>query len=304
MRIAVTGSTGLIGSALCRSLLADGHEVVRLVRRPAAAGSRPDRSTEASWDPHRQYVDTAGLSGVEAVVHLAGAGIADRRWTPAYKRELRDSRVLGTTAIAEACAALETPPRVLVSASAVGWYGQTGDREIDELSPPGHDFLARLCADWEDAAAPAAEAGVRVVHPRSGLVVAARGGAFGRLFPLLRAGLGGRLGSGRQYWSWISLEDEVAALRFLIENPELEGPVNLTGPRPATNAELTAVAGRVLGRPTLLSVPTPALKLALGEMAIEVVGSHRVLPRRLLDAGYVFRQPTPEAAIRAALARA
>jgi hypothetical protein len=302
MRFAITGSSGLIGSALVRSLLADGHGVVRLVRREARPGPRADGSTETGWDPRRQWVDTAGLAGVEAVVHLAGAGVGDRRWTDAYKREIRDSRVLGTTALAEACAQLETPPRVFVSASAVGWYGQTGDREIDELSPPGHDFLARVCAEWEESASPAAEAGVRVVHPRTGLVVAAEGGAFGRLLPLFKAGLGGRLGNGRQYWSWISLRDEVAALRFLIGNDAIEGPVNLTGPAPASNAELTRELGRALGRPTLFAVPEPALKLVLGEMAVEVVGSHRVLPRRLTEAGFQFADATPESALRSALA--
>jgi uncharacterized protein (TIGR01777 family) len=303
MRFAITGSSGLIGSALVRSLLADGHEVVRLVRREVRPGPRADGSTESGWDPSRQWVDTAGLAGVEAVVHLAGAGVGDRRWTESYKREIRDSRVLGTSALAAACAQLETPPRVLVSASEVGWYGQTGDREIDELSPPGRDFLARVCVEWEESAAPAAEAGVRVVHPRTGLVVSERGGAFGRLFPLFKAGLGGRLGDGRQYWSWISLRDEIAALRFLVENEAMEGPVNLTGPAPVTNGELTKALGRVLGRPTLFAVPGPALKLALGEMAVEVIGSHRVLPRRLAEAGFRFADTSPESAIRAALGR-
>ena len=184
-RIAVTGSTGLIGAALVRSLRNDGHEVVRLVRRPASAGD------EVEWSPKRQYVDVAGLVGCDAVVHLAGAGVGDHRWTEAYKREIRESRVLGTAAIAEAVASLDTPPKVLISGSAVGYYGDTGDRAVDESAPPGEGFLPSVCVDWEEAAAPAEEAGVRTVHARTGLVVAKEGGAWGRLFPLFRAGLGG-----------------------------------------------------------------------------------------------------------------
>jgi len=301
MRIAVTGSTGLIGSALVRSLLADGHEVVRLVRHRGKTGVQPDGTIGVGWNPHMMQVDRAGLNGVEAVVHLAGAGIGDRRWTEAHKREIRDSRVLGTETIAAALADAKEPPRVLVSGSAVGYYGQTGSRVIDEQAPAGDDFLARVCADWEDAARPAADAGVRVVNVRSGMVLSAAGGAGGRLFPLFRLGLGGRLGSGEQYWSVISLADEVAALRFLIDTPELSGPFNLTGPEPVTNRELTAAMGRVLGRPTPFPVPEAVLRVVLGEMAVEVVGSHRVVPKRLLEAGFRFRHPDVDSAVRAAL---
>ncbi|PYC77801.1 TIGR01777 family protein [Streptomyces tateyamensis] len=302
MRIAVTGSTGLIGSALVRSLLADGHQVVRLVRRSSALGPHPDGSTAIGWNPARGELDRAGLAGVEAVVHLAGAGVADRRWTDAYKREIRDSRVLATRTLATALAELAQPPAVLVSASAVGYYGQTGDRVIDESTPAGTDFLARVCVDWEAAAVPAREAGIRVVHPRTGLVLSNRGGAGARLFPLFKLGLGGRLGSGRQYWSFVSLADEVAALRFLLTADQLAGPVNLAAPNPVTNAELTAALGRVLGRPTPFPVPEFALKLALGEMAVEVAGSHRAVPAALLAAGFEFRHPEVEQALRAALA--
>ncbi|WP_035850080.1 TIGR01777 family oxidoreductase [Kitasatospora azatica] len=301
MRIAVTGSTGLIGSALVRSLLADGHQVVRLVRRRSELGPRPDGTVGVGWHPARGELDRAGLLGVEAVVHLAGAGVADRRWTEAYRREIRDSRVLGTRTLAAALAELDAPPAVLVSASAVGYYGQTGDRLIDETAPAGDDFLARVCVDWEGAARPAAEAGIRVVHPRTGLVLSAEGGAGGRLFPLFKLGLGGRLGSGEQYWSFISLADQIAALRFLIDNAQVSGPVNLTAPHPVTNAELTAAMGRVLGRPTLFAVPEFALKLVLGEMAVEVVGSHRVVPAKLLAAGFSFAHPEVDDAVRAAL---
>ncbi|MET9297454.1 TIGR01777 family oxidoreductase [Streptomyces sp. NPDC003077] len=294
MRIAVTGSTGLIGAALTRSLRADGHDVVRLVRR------QPRAADEVAWDPRRQKVDAAGLVGCDAVVHLAGAGVGARRWTEAYKREIRDSRVLGTAAIAEAIASLDTPPRVFVCGSAVGFYGDTGDRPVDESAPPGTGFLPRMCVDWEEAAHPAAEAGVRTVFARTGLVVAREGGAWGRLFPIFRLGLGGRLGDGRQYWSFISLHDHVAALRHLIDTEDLSGPVNLTAPEPVTNREVTAAMGRVLRRPALFAVPAPALRIALGEMAGDVLGSQRVLPRRLLDSGFSFAFPAIDEAIRAA----
>lgn len=296
MRIAITGSSGLIGTALVRSLRADGHDVVRLVRRP------PRAEDEVRWEPKRQWVDTEGLAGCAAVVHLAGAGIGDRRWTDAYKKELRDSRVLGTAAIAEAVASLDTPPRVLVSGSAIGIYGDTGERAVDESAPPGEGFLAGLCQEWEEAAGAAQDAGVRTVFARTGLVVAGEGGAWGRLFSLFRLGLGGRMGSGRQYWSFIALDDHIAALRHILTTEELAGPVNLTAPEPVTNREVTAAMGRVLGRPTLLSVPAPALRLALGELSSDVLGSVRAVPRRLLDSGFTFAHPGIEEALRAALA--
>ncbi|MGW7007928.1 TIGR01777 family oxidoreductase [Streptomyces sp. NPDC054933] len=296
MRIAVTGSSGLIGSALVRSLLADGHQVVRLVRR------EPTAPREVRWDPERQFVDAKGLAECDAVVHLAGAGVGDHRWTEARKKEIRDSRVLGTAAIADAVAKLAAPPKVLVSGSAVGIYGDTGDRAVDESAPPGTSFLAEVCQEWEQATAPAAAVGVRTVLARTGLVVARGGGAWGRLFPLFKAGLGGRLGSGRQYWSFIALHDHIAALRHLIGTPGLSGPVNLTAPEPVTNREVTAAMGRVLHRPTLATVPAPALRIALGEFATEVLSSQRVIPRRLLDSGFAFAFPEIDQAIRAALA--
>ncbi|MET7856300.1 TIGR01777 family oxidoreductase [Streptomyces sp. NPDC005318] len=294
-RIAVTGSTGLIGAALVRSLRADGHEVVRLVRRPARAGD------EVEWNPKRGYVDVAGLVGCDAVVHLAGAGVGDHRWTEKYKEEIRDSRVLGTAAIAEAVVSLDVPPKVLLSGSAIGYYGDTGDRSVDESAPHGTGFLPSVCVEWEAAAAPAQEAGVRTVFARTGLVVAGSGGAWGRLFPLFRAGLGGRLGNGYQYWSFIALHDHIAALRHVLDTPSLSGPVNLTGPDPVTNGEVTAAMGRVLRRPTLFSVPAPALRIALGDFSEDVLGSQRVLPRRLLESGFTFAFPGIDAAIRAAL---
>ncbi|MEV7585128.1 TIGR01777 family oxidoreductase [Streptomyces erythrochromogenes] len=295
MRIALTGSTGLIGSALVRSLRADGHEVVRFVRR------EPTGADEARWDPQRGHVDPAGLAGCGAVVHLAGAGIGDHRWTAAYKRKIRDSRVLGTAALATALAGLDEPPAVLVSGSAVGYYGDTGDRPVDEDSPAGQGFLPSVCVEWEAAAAPAQEAGIRTAFARTGLVVAKEGGAWGRMFPLFRAGVGGRLGDGRQYWPYISLHDEVAALRHIIDTPALSGPVNLTAPEPLTNRQVTAAMGRVLHRPAVLPVPAVALRVVLGEFSQDVLGGQRARPARLLGSGFVFRDPGIEQAIRAAL---
>ncbi|MEU9501804.1 TIGR01777 family oxidoreductase [Streptomyces sp. NPDC048196] len=295
MRIAITGSTGLIGTALVRSLRTDGHDVVRLVRRAPAAAD------EVRWDPARQQVDTAGLAGCEAVVHLAGAGVGDHRWTAAYKQQIRDSRVLGTRALAEALASMDVPPRVFVSGSAIGYYGDTGDRRTDEGAPAGHGFLPEVCVDWEAAARPAKDAGIRTVFARTGLVVARSGGAWGRLFPVFRLGLGGRLGDGSQYWSFISLHDHIAALRHLVTTEELTGPVNLTAPEPVTNREVTAVMGRVLHRPTLFSVPAPVLRIALGEFAGDVLGSQRVVPKRLLESGFTFAHPRIVEAVRAAL---
>ncbi|MFI9834032.1 TIGR01777 family oxidoreductase [Streptomyces sp. NPDC051913] len=294
-RIAVAGASGLIGSALVRSLTADGHEVVRLVRRA------PQGADEVRWDPEAGRVDAAGLAGCEVVVNLAGAGIGDRRWTEEYKARIRRSRVLGTATLAQAIAAMEEPPRVFVSGSAMGYYGETGDRVVDESAPAGDGFLPELCVEWEGAAAPAQEAGVRTVFTRTGLVVARGGGAWGRLFPLFRAGLGGRLGDGRQYWSFIALHDEVAAIRHLIDTDGLSGPFNLTAPTPLTNREITEAMGRVLHRPTLFAVPAPVLRTVLGEMAGDVLGSQRVVPKRLLESGFTFAFPEIEGALKAAV---
>ena len=295
MRIAVTGASGLIGSALVPHLRSSGHEVLRLVRRPASA---PD---EVTWDPSAGTVDLDGLAGVDAVVHLAGAGVGDHRWTDAYKREILDSRVNGTHTIVKAITSIDPTPRVLVSASAIGWYGDTGDRIVDETAPAGTGFLADVVRAWEAAADPARTAGIRVVHPRTGLVVAGDGGAWARMFPLFRLGLGGKLGDGRQYWSWISLRDEIRALTFLLEREDVSGPVNLTGPTPVTNAEVTEVMGRVLHRPTILPAPAFALKAVLGEFSTEVLGSARVVPGVLPEAGFTFEDATIESAIRSAL---
>ncbi|CAL9628235.1 Epimerase family protein [Streptomyces sp. enrichment culture] len=296
-RIAVAGASGLIGGALVRSLTADGHEVRRLVRgTPRTAG-------EIRWDPEDGRVDAAGLAGCHAVVNLAGAGVGDRRWTDAYKQRIRDSRVKGTAALAGAVASLdaEERPRVFVNGSAIGYYGETGERTADESTPAGEGFLPELCVEWEGATAPAQEAGVRTVFTRTGLVVSREGGAWARLIPLFRAGAGGRMGDGNQYWSFIALHDEVAAIRHLIDTDGLSGPFNVTAPNPVTNREITAAMGRVLHRPTLFPVPAAVLRTVLGEMAGDVLGSARVLPTRLLESGFRFAFPEIEGAIRAAL---
>ncbi|MFG2309605.1 TIGR01777 family oxidoreductase [Streptomyces sp. NPDC048566] len=294
-RIAIAGASGLIGSELARSLRADGHEVVRLVRHAPAARE------EVRWDPQRRRIDAAGLAGCAAVVNLAGAGVASRPWTRSYKRQIRDSRVLGTATLAEAVASLDEPPRVFVNGSAIGFYGDTGSRSVDESAPRGEGFLASVCEEWEAATAPARDAGVRTVLPRTGLVVSRAGGAWAKLFPLFKAGLGGRLGDGRQYWSFISLHDEVAAIRHLMDTESLSGPVNLTAPDPLTNGEITEAMGRVLNRPTLLATPAPLMRLALGEMSGEILGSQRVLPARLLESGFAFAFPSIDGTLRAAL---
>ena len=294
MKVAVTGASGLIGSALVPALRARGHEVVRLVRR---APSAPD---EVRWDPAAGTVDLAGLQGIDAVVHLAGAGVGDKRWTEAYKKEIRDSRVQGTTTIAQAMASLDPRPKVLVCGSAIGYYGDTGDRAVTEESPQGAGFLADVVADWEASAKPAIDAGIRVPFARTGLVVSSKGGAWKRLLPIFRLGVGGKVGSGKQYWSFISLRDEVAALIALLEDERYRGPVNLTAPNPVTNAEVTAAMGRVLGRPTALPVPAFAIKAALGEFSQDVLGSQRVLPQVLEGDGFNWSDPTIDQAIQQA----
>lgn len=293
-RFVVAGASGLIGSALVRSLTDDGHDVVRLVRRA------PRAADEVRWDPKEGYVDSARLAGCDAIVNLAGAGVGDHRWTAAYKKEIRDSRVLGTQTLARAAAGLDAPPRVFLNGSAVGYYGDTGSRTVDETAPAGDGFLPSLCVEWEAAAAPAHQAGIRTVFARTGLVVARGGGAWGKLFPLFKAGLGGRMGDGRQYWSYIALDDHVAALRHLLDAGDVAGPVNLTAPQPATNREVTEAMGRVLRRPAVLAVPSAVLRVVLGEMSGDVLGSTRAVPTRLLESGFEFTHPGVAQAIRAA----
>ena len=299
MRIAVSGSSGLIGSALVQSLKADGHQVVRLVRGDPAPGSE-----DVLWNPERDALHPEALDGTDAVVHLAGATIAER-WTPERRRRIVESRVRGTALVARTVAGSARPPRVLVSASAVGIYGDGGDRLLDETSPTGTGFLADTARAWEAAADPARAAGVRVVHPRFGIVLSPRGGMIGRLMLPFKLGAGGRVGSGRQWQSWVSLHDTVRALRFAIDVDAMAGPANVTSPYPVTNEELTRTLARALGRPSFAAVPGFALRLAFGEMADEVLlAGQRVTPKRLLDAGFQFRHPVLEEALRFELSHA
>jgi len=280
MKIAITGATGLIGSALVGELKSKGHTVQRLVRRPTVS---PD---EIFWDPTRGDIDISALHGTNAVIHLAGAGVGDHRWTSKYKETILNSRLLGTTTIAQACA--EIQPSVFISASAMGWYGETGNRAVDESDRAGDDFLAIVCREWESAADLAI--GVRTVKLRTGLVLDPTGGALGQMLPLFRFGLGGKMGSGKQWWSWITLHDQVKAIEHLLTS-HVEGPVNLTTPNPSTNSEFTAALARALSRPALLPVPGFALKVALGGFSSEILGSKKVLPKVLLDDGFVFDYP-------------
>lgn len=300
MRIVVSGASGLIGSALVPHLRASGHDVQRLVRRSAEAAD------EVGWDPDNRLLDPRTLSSVDAVVHLAGLGIGDKRWTPAYQRDVLNSRINGTTTISEALAAAEPRPRVLLSMSGAGWYGDTGDRLTDETGPHGTGFLAEVTAAWEDATRPAQRAGVRVVRMRTGPVLTAKGGTLGRMLPLARLGLLSPLGNGRQYVSWVSLADQLDAVGFLLGAEEVDGAVNVTAPDPATMAELTGTLLRVLGRPRLAPrVPAFALRLALGGFADEgVMISQRVVPRVLESAGHRFAHHTIEDALRWATGKA
>lgn len=296
MRIAITGATGLIGSALSKSLVADGHEVIKLVRQPISA---PD---QLRWDLTQGVENAAALNGLDAVVHLAGAGVGDKRWSEQYKREIRDSRVIGTQTLSRTLANLANPPKVFISASAIGWYGDTGNNAVDETAAAATGFLADVVQQWEQAADSARDAGIRVVHPRTGLVLSRSGGALARMIPLFKFGLGSPLGNGKQYWSFISLNDEVKAIKYLIAKTEISGPVNLTAPTPVTNLEVSRVLAKLLRRPLLpIGVPSPLIKTALGEFSQEVLGSARVIPAVLQRNGFGFEQPTIAAALKSAL---
>ena len=292
MKVVVTGSSGLIGSALVSNLRGEGHDVRRLVRRV------PRADDEIQWHPSSGHLEPEALDGVDAVVHLAGAGIGDHRWTADYKQEIRDSRVHGTTAIATAIASAARPPRVLVSGSAVGFYGDTGENAADESSPSGDGFLASVVREWEAATTPAADAGIRVVTIRTGVVLSADGGLLGQVLPLFKLGLGGRLGSGRQWMSWVSIADHVAAVRHLLASDGISGAVNVTAPEPVRNKDFTKSLARALHRPAIAIVPSPALKVALGGFAEEgALVSQRVLPTRLEDAGFTFTFADIDAAL-------
>jgi uncharacterized protein (TIGR01777 family) len=287
MDIAVTGSNGLIGSALVAALEADGHTVRRLVRGGASGDGR------VAWDPMAGTIDAAALAGIDAVVHLAGEGIGERRWTPEQKQRILESRTRGTDLIARTIAGLDRRPSVFLSASAVGWYGgQRGDEVLTETSaaPDPADFLAEVCVAWEAATAPAEAAGIRTVHLRTGIVLTPSGGALGRMLTPFRLGLGGRIGSGRQWMSWITLEDEVGAIRHALTTASLSGPVNATAPEPVTNDGFTRTLGSVLHRPTLLPTPLTPLRAVYGRELVDalLVGGQRVLPNALQSSGYTF----------------
>ena len=304
MRVLVTGASGLIGSALCEKLREVGHEPVRLVRREAAGAD------EISWDPATGAIDAEALEGFDTVVHLAGAGIGDKRWNEARKQELADSRIRSTHLLATALAGLQEPPKAFLSGSAIGIYGDTGDKVADEEDADGEPigtgggFLADLCHQWEAAATPAADAGIRTVLLRTGIVVDSKASFLKRQLPLFKLGLGGRLGSKNRWISWISLDDEIAAIIWLLEHEDISGPVNLTAPNPVTNQEFTKTLGRVLRRPTLLPVPKLFPSLLLGKELINALTeSTRVAPKALTDHGYPFAHPHLEPALRDALDR-
>jgi len=297
--VAVTGSHGFIGSALLPALTRAGHRPVRLVRR------RPAGDDELSWDPEAGTIDAAGLDGIGGVIHLAGAGIGDERWTDARKRLILESRTKGTSLLARTIAGLTRPPSVLVSASAIGYYGNRGDEPLDEQSSPGDDFVAGVCVQWEAATTPAADAGIRVARVRSGIVLGREGGVLARMLLPFRLGLGGRIASGRQYMSWISIDDEVGAIVHALTQDRVAGPVNLTGPAPVTNAEFTKTLGRVVRRPTVIPTPLLPLRARYGSELVQhlLVEGQRVVPKQLEESDYRFAHPTLEEALRAAVDR-
>ena len=279
-KVAVTGSSGLIGAALVAQLQSDGYKVLKLVRRP------PRAADEVSWDPKKGEIDLKSLEGVDAVFHLAGAGVGDKRWTAKYRSQILNSRLLGTTTIANACEQLQ--PEVFVSASAIGYYGETGNREVVEVDRGGDDFLSIVCREWELVANLAPS--VRTIKLRTGLVLDPTGGALGRMIPLFKFGIGGKLGSGKQWWSWITLHDQVRAMIFLMQS-KIEGAVNITTPNPVTNKEFTAALAHALKRPAFFPAPAFALRAVLGGFSSEVLGSKKVMPKVLMDNGFNFEYP-------------
>jgi uncharacterized protein (TIGR01777 family) len=299
LHVLVTGSTGFVGSALVPFLSDIGHRVTRLIRAIPSPGG-----TEIHWDPEAGVVDIARLEGLDAVIHLAGENIAAGRWTTERKAKIRDSRVGGTRLLCDTLAGLKQPPKVLACASATGYYGDRGDELLTEESASGTGFLAGVCREWEAAANPAVQKGIRVVHLRFGMVLSGAGGALAKLLPPFRMGLGGALGTGRQYISWIALDDLLGVIAHALTTEALQGPVNAVAPNPVTNKEFTRALGRVLGRFTLFSMPAAAARLAFGEMADEVLlAGQRVQPTRLLATGYRFRYPDLEGALRHSLGR-
>ena len=297
MRILVSGSHGLVGKALIKSLTSDGHEIVRLVR------SKPSGPAEIEWHPNQGSLDTAALEGIGAAVHLAGESIASGRWTDDKKRAIRDSRVKGTALLSEALARLSRPPSVFLSASAIGYYGDRDDELLTEKSAPGDDFLANVCVEWENATIPTIEKGIRTVHARFGIILDAKEGALGKMLTPFRMGIGGRIGDGKQWMSWIDIEDVVNGLKFLIDST-VSGPVNFVAPNPVTNAEFTKTLGRVLSKPTIFPIPAFGARLAFGEMGDALLlSSQRVKPDVLEENGFRFKWQMLEDALRHLLAR-
>lgn len=293
MKILITGSTGLVGSALIPSLKSKGHQIVCLVRSQVK-----DSATEVYWNPEKGTLDAGKIEGIEAAVHLAGENLAEGRWTDEKKRRIRESRVKGTSLLSETLAKLNKKPEVLVSASAVGFYGNRGDEVLTEQSASASDFLAEVCREWELATQPAAQTGVRVVNLRFGVILSREGGALKKMLLPFKMGVGGKLGSGRQYMSWIAIDDAVSAIEFALENEHLRGPVNVVAPQPATNYEFTKALGSALSRPTIFPVPAFAARLAFGEMAdATLLTSQRVEPVRLKEAGFVFKYPELKGAL-------
>jgi len=295
MDILVSGSRGLIGSALVSFLTAEGHRVIPLVR------SKPDSpaADAVRWDPEAGRIDPVGLEGLDAAVHLAGENLAEGRWTAEKKARIRDSRVRGTQLLCAALAGLEQPPQVLIGASAIGYYGDRGEETLTEESEPGSGFLADVCREWEAATEPATQRGIRVVNLRFGMVLSATGGALATMLPPFRKGVGGVLGNGKQFMSWIALDDVVGVIYHALLTPSLQGPVNAVSPHPVTNRQFTRILGKVLRRPTLLALPAFAARLAFGEMADALLlASARVEPTRLLETGFAFRYPELEGALR------
>ncbi|MDT7778510.1 MAG: uncharacterized protein QOC99_1022 [Acidobacteriota bacterium] len=303
MKVIVTGATGLVGRALVRSLLADGHEVTRLVRGDAQ-GFRAPGTTAVHWEPDGGVIDAKELEGHDAAIHLAGEPIADGRWDEEKKQRIRESRVKGTRLLAEALAGLSEKPRTLVSASAIGFYGNRGAEVLREESASGEDFLSEVCREWEKATLAASQAGIRVAHIRIGVVLSAEGGALEKMLKPFKLGLGGRVGSGQQYMSWITLDDLIGVIKRALTDESLRGPINAVAPNPITNEEFTKALGRVLGRPTFMTVPAFAARLAFGEMADALLLSGaRVEPARLREAGFEFKQPEIEGALRQVLGK-
>ena len=287
-KIAVTGASGLIGSALVAQLKNDGYQVLKIVRRPVRTAD------EVTWNPVKSEIDLQSLEGVDAVFHLAGAGVGDKRWSASYRSEILNSRLLGTTTIATACEQLQ--PAVFISASAIGYYGETGNRSVTEAERGGDDFLSVVCREWESVANLAPS--IRTIKLRTGLVLDPTGGALGRMIPLFKFGLGGKLGSGKQWWSWITLHDQIRAMIFLM-NSKIEGAVNLTSPNPVTNQEFTAALAIALKRPAIFPAPAFALRAVLGGFSTEVLGSKKVIPKVLMDNKFEFDYPHVSSALTA-----